>query len=104
MALLLATSVSRSTMSVVGGRTIEQRTRISRPTTRAQDAGLQEPRISPAISLNPCSLLQHLQRATFSDFSVNAPRLPRRGDEHLACGGRLKAYGTQPFLVPRSAT
>jgi len=31
MALPLATSASRSTMSVVGGRTIERRTRISRP-------------------------------------------------------------------------
>src|SRR5438552_8250628 len=60
------------------------------PPTGAQDAGLQEPRISPTISLDPRSCLQHLQRPTSSDFSVDAPRLPCHGDGHLACGGRLK--------------
>src|SRR5580704_885116 len=65
------------------------------PTTGTQDAGLQEPRIGPTISLNPCSRLQHLQRPTSSDISVNAPRLPRRGDGHLARGSRLRTYDTQ---------
>ena len=67
------------------------------PTTGTQDAGLQEPRIGPTISLNPCSRLQHLQRPTSSDISVDAPRLPRRGDGHLARGGRLRTYDTQLF-------
>src|SRR5580704_1040618 len=96
MALLPVTSGSRNTMSVVGGRTIERRTRISQPDDERQDAGLQEPRISPTIPLNPCSHLQYLQRPTSPDFSVDAPRLPRRGDGHLACGGRLRTYDTQP--------
>ena len=43
------------------------------------------------ISLDPRSRLQHLQRPTSSDFSVDAPRLPCHGDGHLACGGRLEA-------------
>jgi hypothetical protein len=66
------------------------------PATRAQDAGLQEPRISPTISLHSCSRLQHLQRPTPFDISVDAPEFPRRGDGHLACGGRLRTYDTQP--------
>ena len=53
---------------------------------------------------NPRSHLQYLQRPTSPDFSVDAPRLPRRGDGHLACGGRLRTYDTQPFCVPPSAT
>jgi hypothetical protein len=66
-------------------------------TTRAQDAGLQEPRISPTITFNPCRRLQYLQHPTTSDFSIDAPRLPRSGDGHLARGGRLKTRGTWPF-------
>src|ERR1700687_2036394 len=97
MALLPVSSGSRNTMSVVGGRTIEGELASANPTTRAQDAGLQEPRISPTIPLNPCSHLQYLQRPTSPDFSVDAPRLPRRGDGHLACGGRLRTYDTQPL-------
>jgi len=31
-----------------------------------------------------------LQRPASPDFSVDAPQLPRRGDGHLACGGRSR--------------
>jgi hypothetical protein len=68
------------------------------PTPRTQDAGLQEPRISPTISFNPCSRLQHFQRPTPSDLSVDAPWLSRHGNGNLAYSGRLRVYGTQPSL------
>ena len=70
------------------------------PTTGTQDAGLQEPRISSEISLNPRRRLQHLQRPTSSDFSLYAPRLSRRSNGYLAGGGRLRIYCPQPFCVP----
>ena len=60
------------------------------PTTRTQDAGLQEPRISPTISVNPCNRLQHLQRPTPSDIRSNPPTLSRRGDGHVAGGGHSR--------------
>ena len=87
-------------MSVVGGRTIERKS--ADPTTGAQDAGLQEPRISPTISLHPRIRLQHLQRPTPSDFSVDAPRLPCHGDGRLARRGRLRGLTARnlfAFLV-----
>ncbi len=39
------------------------------PTTRTQDAGLQEPRFGAEVSFCPCSHLQHVQRSTPSHFS-----------------------------------
>src|SRR6266550_5673791 len=69
------------------------------PPTGAQDAGLQEPRISPMISLDPRSRLKHLQRPTSSDFSVDAPRLPCHADGHLACGGRLKGLTARSLFA-----
>jgi len=38
------------------------------PTTRTQDAGLQEPRFGAEVSFCPCSHLQHVQRSTPSHF------------------------------------
>jgi hypothetical protein len=60
--------------------------------------------LSPTISFDPRSRLQHLQRPTPSDFNIDASRLSRHGDGDLACGGCLRTYGTQPFCVPCSAT
>jgi len=76
------------------------------PTTGAQDATLQEPRLGPEISLHSRSRLQHFQRPTPPHISPNAPKLPRRGDEHVARGrcGRLKTHEPQPCRVLRSTT
>src|SRR5882724_10919902 len=70
-------------------------------TKGAQDAGIQELGFSPAISLDPRSRLQHLQRPTPPLISPNAPRLSGGGDEHVARGtrGRLKICETQAFRV-----
>src|SRR5580704_5680726 len=67
------------------------------PTTRIQDAGFQVPGVSPKISLNSRSHLQHFQRPTSSHFCKDAPSLSRVGYEHVARGsrGRLKIFGTQ---------
>ena len=51
------------------------------PPTRTQDARVQEPGLSPEISLNPRSSLQHFQRPTPSRLSKNAPSLSRVGNE-----------------------
>src|ERR1700681_3650383 len=68
------------------GATIERRTRISRPDEGGQDAGVQEPGFSPAISFRPCRHLQHLQRSTPSHFSEDAPSFPSLGDGYVARG------------------
>ena len=75
-------------MSVVGGRTIERRTRISQPDDESARCRALRAKDRPNDSFNPCSHLQYLQRPTSPDFSVDAPRLLRRGDGHLACGSR----------------
>ena len=69
------------------------------PTTRIQ--GFQVPGVSPKISLNSRSHLQHFQRPTSSHFCKNAPSLSRVGYEHVARGsrGRLKIFGTQNSRV-----
>src|ERR1700737_4585523 len=51
------------------------------PTTRIQDAGFQVPGVSPKISLNSRSHLQHFQRPTSSHFCKDAPSLSRVGYE-----------------------
>src|ERR1700730_18201232 len=63
------------------------------PPTRTQDARVQEPGLSPEISLNPRSHLQYLQRPTPSHFSQNTPSLSCVGYGHVARGsrGRLKS-------------
>jgi hypothetical protein len=73
------------------------------PTTGVQDAGLQERRISAKISLNPRRRLQHLQRSTPPDLGFHAPGVSRRGDEHLAGGGRgcVRKYANGDFLSSR---
>ena len=50
----------------------------------AQDAAVQERRLSPEIPVNACGGLQHLQRPTSSHFSPNASRASRCGDGHMA--------------------
>ena len=62
------------------------------PTTRIQDAGFQVSGISPKISLNSRSHLQHVQRPTSSHFCKDAPSISCVGYEHVARGsrGRLK--------------
>ena len=60
--------------------------------------------VSPKISLNSRSHLQHFQRPTSSHFRKDAPSLSRVGYEHVARGsrGRLKIFGTQiVFLFQR---
>src|SRR5580704_17574075 len=71
------------------------------PTTRIQDAGFQVSGVSPKISLNSRSHLQHFQRPTSSHFCKDAPSLSRVGYEHVARGsrGRLKKFGTQNSRV-----
>src|ERR1700722_17768058 len=88
---------SQDDMSVVDGATIEPRIRITDPTTRIQDAGFQVSGVSPKISLNSRSHLQHFQRPTSSHFCKDAPSLSCVGYEHVARGsrGRLKIFGTQ---------
>jgi putative transposase len=83
------------------GRWKNNRAENSHQPTRRRERkmqGFKSPRISPTISFNSCSRLQHLQRPTPSDLSVDAPWLSRHGDGDLACGGRLSTYGAQPFL------
>ena len=74
------------------------------PTTGTQDAGLQNPRICLTISLNPCSRLQHLQRPTSSDISVDTPRLPCRFDGQPGAWRSLEDLRHAAFRVPRSTT
>jgi len=64
------------------------------PTKGAQDATLQEPGLSPKISLHSRSRLQHIHRPAPPHISSNAPSLSRRGDEYVARGscGRLKTH------------
>src|SRR6202040_1032198 len=71
------------------------------PTTRIQGAGFQVSGVSPKISLNSCSHLEHFQRPTSSHFCKDAPSLSRVGYEHVARGsrGRLKIFGTQNSRV-----
>src|SRR5271169_3793345 len=54
------------------------------PTTRIQDARVQERGISPKISLNPRHDLQHIQRPTAPYLSQNAPSLPGLGNADMA--------------------
>src|SRR6202035_2898398 len=58
-------------------------------------------RVSPKISLNSRSHLQHFQRPTSSHFCKDAPSLSRVGYEHVARGSRglLKIFGTQNSRV-----
>src|SRR3982074_2657228 len=71
------------------------------PTTRIQDAGFQVPGVSPKISLNSRSHLQHFQRPTSSHFCRDALSLSRVGYEHVERGSRrdLKIFGTQNSRV-----
>jgi hypothetical protein len=87
---------SQNDTSVVDGATIEPRIRINRPDDE-QDAGFQASGVSPKISLNSRSHLQHVQHPTSSHFCKDAPSLSRVGYEHVARGsrGRLKIFGTQ---------
>src|ERR1700719_688472 len=67
------------------------------PTTRIQDAAFQMSGVSPKISLNSRSHLQHFQRPTPSHFCKDTPSLSCGGYEHVARGsrGRLKIFETQ---------
>src|SRR5437660_7357951 len=58
------------------------------PTAGAQDATLQERRLSPEVPLNPRRRVQHFQRPTPSHISSISPRATRRGDDHVARGRR----------------
>jgi hypothetical protein len=92
---------SQDDMSVVDGATTEPRIRINRPDDENTDAGFQVSGISPKISLNSRSHLQHVQRPTSSHFCKDAPSLSRVGYEYVARGsrGRLKIFGTQNSRV-----
>jgi transposase-like protein len=68
------------------------------PTTRTQDARLQEPRIRPTISLNPCRRLPHLRRPASPGFSIDAPQLPRRGRWTPGAQRRLEGSRHAGFL------
>ena len=54
------------------------------PTTRAQDARIQECPICPKISLKPCSHIQHVQRPAPSDIGLHAPSFSYIGHDRLA--------------------
>jgi hypothetical protein len=71
------------------------------PPTRTQDARVQELWLSPEISLNSRSHLQHFQRPTPSHFCKDTPSLSCGGYEHVARGsrGRLKIFETQNSRV-----
>ena len=72
--------------------------------TRAQDAALQEHRLSAKVSLDPCRRLQHLQRTTPSHISSITPHAPQLGDARLAGGHcRLIIKGTQTIRSRCSA-
>ena len=64
----------------------------------AQDATLQERRLSPEIPFNPCSRLQHFQRPTPSHVSPDETRASRCGDEHVADRGR------SGLIIPQTPT
>src|SRR3984893_15250360 len=86
-------SGSRSATSEVDGATTEREFASTDPPTRTQDARVQEPGLSPEISLNPRSHLQYLPPPTPSHFSQNTPSLSCVGYGHVARGsrGRLKS-------------
>src|SRR5947209_5646796 len=58
------------------------------PTAGAQDATLQERRLSPEVPLNPRRRVQHFPRPTPSHISSISPRATRRSDDHVARGRR----------------
>ena len=73
------------------GRWKNNRAENSHQPTRRRERKMQRfksPGSAQKFSLNPCRRLQHLQRPAPSHISPNAPQLPRRGDEHVARGGR----------------
>ena len=53
------------------------------PATRAKDARLQKPRISPEFSLNTRSRLQRILRSTPSHIGLHIPSISRIGNEHM---------------------
>lgn len=57
-------------------------------TTRAKDAGVQEPGFSPEISLRSCRHLQHVQCSTPSHFSEDPPSFSLFGDGDAVRGRR----------------
>jgi putative transposase len=81
------------------GRWRNNRAENSHQPTRRRERKMQgfKSRGSAQRFLSSHARLQHLQRPTSSDISVDAPRLPCRGDGHLARGGRLRTYDTQLF-------
>ena len=54
------------------------------PATRTQNARVQEPGVSPKISLNPRHDLQHIQRPTPPHLGKKAPNLPGLDDADMA--------------------
>jgi putative transposase len=54
------------------------------PTTGAQNEGVQECGISPALSVLPRRHLKHLQRSASPDLSQDAPGVPSSGHADLA--------------------
>jgi hypothetical protein len=73
------------------------------PTTRT---AFQMSGVSPKISLNSRSHLQHFQRPTPSHFCKDTPSPSCGGYEHVARGsrGRLKIFETQNSRVLLSTT
>ena len=76
------------------------------PTTRTQDARLQERRISTKISLLSRSSPQHFQRSTPSHFSKDAPSFSSLCHGHMACGhcGSMSTIINEIIRVYRSTT
>jgi hypothetical protein len=86
------------------GRTIERRTHISQSDDECARCKVSRAEDQPNDFSQPMQPSTTLQRPTSSDICVDAPRLPSRGDGHLARGGRLRTSDTQPFCVTRLAT
>src|SRR5450759_271283 len=70
------------------------------PTTRAQDARVQERGIRAKISLSACSNTKYLQRPASSDLSKNAPSLQGIGPADVArsCRRGVSPTCQQNFL------
>jgi transposase-like protein len=82
------------------------RWRNNRAADESERCRVQEPGLSPEISLNPRSHIQYLQRPTPSHFSQNTPSLSCVGYGHVARSScsRLKMFETQNSRVLFSTT
>src|ERR1700730_15936585 len=91
--------VSQDNMSVVGGATIERRTRINRPDDENTRCSVSNVRGQPKDFSQLTQPPTHFQRPTPSHFCKDTPSLSCDGYEHVARGsrGRLKIFRDAEF-------